>query len=1017
MELGGKWPVSIVATPDVAAGARLWRTAGSHRLTIVVKATFTPAHQQPMQLAAPEPIVVDDTHVEGDAARSVLAPSDLAPYLPRGEVLFVGRARSEQGAVPALSVRLGVYGPKPLVEKTLHVVGPRTLGDHGANAPEPFVDLPITYERALRGAMDENPAGLVPAPGGAMPTVLDPDDASGPAGYGPISSRWPGRRRLLRQLDPALLEVAVPELPDAFAWSYFHAAPPDQRCTFFTGDEWVVLDHLWRGLARLESRLPGARAGARVYDGGAHVEVPLIADTLFIDGHREVVSLVWRGNVAVDPARLGAMEVLAGLELPGRPIPWPGEPASPRPEAAAGAPPAPPTAAIPEAAYTAQPHASTHASGSYGAVGPTHGSGSYAAVAPEAPAATPSLAATTMSAVDARPPSSPPTPMPRSRNPSGSHPSVGEPRASTPSYGIRYPTPTPGSHPALRHPTPPPMSPPAMSNMAMAPPPAAPPIDDDGGHTVMRQVDARLLEQLAGDGPATLGRADTAARGDGSRPHVPMAPGADEERSESTALFSLAMDTTLMKIARGDAPSPMSQEHPTADADAAIDALLGDPRAVPSRGPAPSQAHTARRPTGDHEMVDEQTFVHDDAELQRLLQDSAAASSPTGGSGFGAAIAPAAEEPVPATMAAPTTVPLPDGALRRAMRATTRGLGPVHVVEADAARGAGGDLAAGFEAAPPPSLTTTRTSAPSPLGETQPARSSLAGALRDELVRRIASGQSLEGAHLERADLSDLDLRGQSLVGAILRGARLERARLDGSDLSGAKLENAQLIGAQLTGARLIGAVLDGAVLDGASLLSAQLDDASLGGASLVGAVVVDASAVRASFRDAELRDARLDRSQLSGADFERARLANTSFLAANLTESSFFEATLTSASFVEATLTGARFDRSSCALAKFARASASDTLWNEAVLDGASFEAASLAGATFAKASCQGAVFSSAELAEARFQRARLDNAIFTGADLQGAVFDSPDGPPPSPMSGPLGGPVGGPQSGSGDR
>ena len=218
MELGGKWPVSIVATPDVAAGARLWRTAGSYRLTIVVKATFAPVHQGTMQLAPPEPIVVDDTHVEGDAARSVLAPSDLAPYLPRGEVLFVGRARSDEGAVPALSVRLGVYGAKPLVEKTLHVVGPRTLGDHGANAPEPFLDLPITYEHALRGAMDENPAGLVPAPGCAMPTVLDPGDAAGPAGYGPISSRWPGRRRLLRQLDPALLEIAVPELPDAFAW-------------------------------------------------------------------------------------------------------------------------------------------------------------------------------------------------------------------------------------------------------------------------------------------------------------------------------------------------------------------------------------------------------------------------------------------------------------------------------------------------------------------------------------------------------------------------------------------------------------------------------------------------------------------------------------------------------------------------------------------------------------------------------------------------------------------------------
>ena len=224
---------------------------------------------------------------------------------------------------------------------------------------------------------------------------------------------------------------------------------------------------------------------------------------------------------------------------------------------------------------------------------------------------------------------------------------------------------------------------------------------------------------------------------------------------------------------------------------------LGDPRVVPSRGAAPSQAHTARRPTGDHELVDEQTFVHDDDELQRLLQDSAV-SSRTGEHVFGAALAappPAVDEPVPATMAAPTTSPLPEAAMRRAMRATTRGLGPVHVVEANAVAGVAGDGAPAASAGVAPSpLAATRMSGPSTLDSTQPARPSLEKALREELIRRMAAGQSMAGAHLERADLSELDLRGQSFAGAVLRGARLERSRLDGADLTGAKLDSAQLL-------------------------------------------------------------------------------------------------------------------------------------------------------------------------------------------------------------------------------
>ena len=1036
VELGGKWPVSIVATPDVAAGARLWRTAGSHRLTIVVKSTFSPVHQQPMQLAAPDGLIVDDAHLDGDESRSVIASSDLAPYLPRAEVLFVGCAHSPT-PVPGLSVRLGLYGVRPLVEKTLHVVGPRALAENGAGPPDHFIQLPIVYEQALRGAMDENPVGIVPAPGALMPTVLDPDDAGSPAGFGPLSPRWPGRRRLLRQLDPGLLEAAVPELPDAFAWSFFQAAPPDQRCPFFIGDEWVVLDNLWPGATRLESRLPSARAGARVYDGSRYMDVPLIADTLFIDGTRQLVSLVWRGNVPIDPARMSSINVMAGLELPGRPIPWPEPPPASIPEIASGAPSTPPQdnwegspaqLKTPQQSHSAIPQApSPEASG-------TRQSGLHQAVGqpPQQPyAQNPSGQHQAVQQPQ----------QPYAQNPSGQHQAVGQ---ADPQYAAhanpQYPqagsyaqppemhrqgralTPPPGSSPGLRmrNPTPPPQrqpTPPMGQPTAAAMmrqstpttasprplqrgyesrppsehhglPPPMPAVDDDhdgdvdGGHTVMRPVDAKLLEQLASmDGPTTIGK-----RPPTDHPRV-------EERVESTALFTFSADTTLMRLARGDGPV--------------------------------SQVDTARRPTAEHILnFDEQTVVGDDVEIQRLLSDSAVTSSrglsPAAGlppapaastapadnaeerwgdegpSTLNDPRVPASHSAPPPTMAVPSAAPTASTEGRRALRATSRGLGPVHVMEADVLPSA---------AAPPPNVEIPFGPRPL-LDATRLGGQSLKQALREEILGRLAAGQSFADSNLEGQDLSGLDLSGKVFTNANLRGARLERTRLDGADLSGAKLDGAQLTGASLTGARLVGASLEEAVLDGAMLLSAALDEANLSKASLAGCVIVDATATRTNFREAELRDARFDRSRLGGADFERAKLTNASFLASDLTEASFFEAAGVSASFVEASLVGARFEQSHFALARFSRASAADTLWNESVLDGASFEAASLTGATFAKASCLGTIFSSSDLTEARFQRAKLDGAVFTGADTEGAVFDTPGGPPTAPQSSGMGGP-----------
>ena len=325
------WPVAIEGVGPVACATTVWRTHGQLRVTVVVKASFELVDGRPAPQASPDAIAAEDAR---DAAGAARVAGDLAPYVPRADVLFTGYAHAPPGqVVPTASVRLGVAaGERVLVDKTLHLFGHRIMPEPGAEQlpPQPFERMPIVYERAHRGSgFDENPVGVVPAPGGALPCVVDPTDPDGPAGLGPIAPDWPVRKRLLRGLDPAALAAAVPEIPDAFAWSYFHAAPADQRCPFLRGDEWIVLDGLVHELPRLVTRLPGAHAAARVHGmpgapPGSWIELELVADTLRIDGEARRITVTWRGNLPVPSVdALRTLRVVAGVELPGQPIAWP----------------------------------------------------------------------------------------------------------------------------------------------------------------------------------------------------------------------------------------------------------------------------------------------------------------------------------------------------------------------------------------------------------------------------------------------------------------------------------------------------------------------------------------------------------------------------------------------------------------------------------------------------------------------------------------------------------------------
>src|SRR5262249_11782414 len=143
----------------------------------------------------------------------------------------------------------------------------------------------------------ENPFGLATTAGVA--SIVDPAAPGRPAGFAPLGRDWPARRRLLGAVPRQMLEGPAAAIPAGFDWSYFQAAPLDQRTELLRGAEWIVLEGLHPERPRLVTRLPGARGLARVYgvsafDASEGRMLDLYADTLRIDGADQRCTVVWR---------------------------------------------------------------------------------------------------------------------------------------------------------------------------------------------------------------------------------------------------------------------------------------------------------------------------------------------------------------------------------------------------------------------------------------------------------------------------------------------------------------------------------------------------------------------------------------------------------------------------------------------------------------------------------------------------------------------------------------------------
>ncbi|WP_437293135.1 DUF2169 family type VI secretion system accessory protein [Sorangium sp. So ce426] len=288
-------------------GAEVWLVA--------VKGTFAIRDDGTTEVAdAQEPVALAPLHF-GDPDRSSLRyDADLVLTKPGTDVLVHGRAHAPNGK-PAARVEVGLRcGP---IAKRLVVVGDRTYrrGVLGVvpSEPEPFVEMPIRYERAFGGADPEtsareprNPAGVGFAEraqrllGRPAPNIEDPGapissakDRPTPAGFGPLARGWAPRRALAGTFDRAWEEERMPLLPADFDDLFFFGAPADQRVPGFLREGTPVdLLHLTPG-GLLRFRLPRTRPCFRTSFGREAAEHRARLHTVIIEPDARRVILVW----------------------------------------------------------------------------------------------------------------------------------------------------------------------------------------------------------------------------------------------------------------------------------------------------------------------------------------------------------------------------------------------------------------------------------------------------------------------------------------------------------------------------------------------------------------------------------------------------------------------------------------------------------------------------------------------------------------------------------------------------
>ncbi len=326
-------------TPFKASIAVLPDRAGIDTLYVVVKGTAT--LRPHLSLASEQvPVTIADEYYGDPALSSLRAVSDMHIGKPGTDVVMVGSAWAPgKRPVTGMQVSLSVADRR----KTIQVMGNRVWRNGRPSDPEPFVSIPLVWERAFGGwcrrgdevlAEERNPVGCGFAGGRStddmqdlpVPNLEDPatpiqqiGETPAPACLAPIAPSWLPRRAYAGTYDEAWQRSRAPYLPEDFDPRYFQCAAPGfvfER--YLQGGEQVEVSGVMAD-GPLAFAVPQMRLAVVVTVAGAAEEPPVNLETIWIEPDANRLCLTWRAAQPCDRKALQVEKIVVSLPGSGAP--------------------------------------------------------------------------------------------------------------------------------------------------------------------------------------------------------------------------------------------------------------------------------------------------------------------------------------------------------------------------------------------------------------------------------------------------------------------------------------------------------------------------------------------------------------------------------------------------------------------------------------------------------------------------------------------------------------------------
>lgn len=309
-------------TPFASAFTIFPNENGVDTLYIMVKATFVIGAQ--WTLAKVQiPLQQGDEYWGEPAKSSVRISSDYHIGKPATDIVMMGAACApEQRPVRQMDVGLQVGS----LSKVVRVFGDRVWNQGQITQPEPFVTMPLVYERAfggqdliddgkLRDADVKNPVGCGFAgkrnpqemQGLPLPNLENPDhlirdyrDRPDPACFAPIAPNWQPRVGFAGTYDDIWQQTRAPYLPDDYNPRFMNVAPADLIYPgYLQGGEAVRIIGMHPD-GELGFTLPYVNLANKVSIAGQEYAAPFVMETLLLDPNQRQLSMVWRAAMACD---------------------------------------------------------------------------------------------------------------------------------------------------------------------------------------------------------------------------------------------------------------------------------------------------------------------------------------------------------------------------------------------------------------------------------------------------------------------------------------------------------------------------------------------------------------------------------------------------------------------------------------------------------------------------------------------------------------------------------------------